>query len=134
MDNHKNYKWFVTAIFSWRWIFYIQIPLGFIGLIITWKVITEDKVTEKKEKYLFDFPGAILNFLGLSLMIYSLSMGEQMGWTSNIIISCFITSLILLTIMIFREKKHIDPLLDLNIFKNLAFTYPLLSRFFAAIS
>lgn len=71
---------YITHFFHWRWIFFINVPLGILGLLIS--IITSPKESIAKEisNQPFDYWGAILSFIGLSGITYVLSNGGQTGW------------------------------------------------------
>jgi DHA2 family metal-tetracycline-proton antiporter-like MFS transporter len=120
---------FITEFFSWQWIFLVNVPVGIASLIIAWRVIPRDEVIDKKkgENPPFDITGAVLSFLGLLTLVYALNRGQETGWTSPLIISLFIISVILLTSFFMWEKRCRDPVLDLALFKITAFRYAALA-------
>jgi EmrB/QacA subfamily drug resistance transporter len=109
---------FITAYFTWRWIFYINVPLGIIGIILTWRVLTE-KIHRNPGK--FDPLGAVLLAIGLALVSACLSFGQELGWTSPLIIGGLVIGVAALIALPFVERRVQAPILDLSLFKNRVF-------------
>ncbi len=71
----------LTDVASWRWAFYINIPLGLISLVMVRIFITESKGTERKS---LDYGGVLLSSIGLALVVFGLIEGQQLGWWTMI--------------------------------------------------
>lgn len=67
----------LTTDFSWRWAFYINIPLGIISLIMVWKVIGESRGEDRRR---LDLAGVLMSSLGLGLIVFGLIEGQALGW------------------------------------------------------
>lgn len=104
--------WLIDA-FSWHWVFYINIPIGLIALIIC--LIYYKPVTPEKTP-VFDIPGAGLLVIGLLLFL----MGVQLvGLTANwIVISLIIISLVFIVLFFIRENHAANPIIPVSLFKN----------------
>ncbi len=114
----------ITGFSSWQWIFLINIPVGIIAILLSLRVIPDEKEKSKdKNEKGFDVPGALLSFAASLCFIYGVSKGNDVGWTSHLIIGCFIVSAISLWGFIVWEGRVRDPLLDLSLFKDRAFTF-----------
>lgn len=133
----------ITGYLSWHWIFFINIPVGVAAIFIAGRKIPSSSVPSLRErgitdigipeKETFDFIGALLSFLGLSLLLYGFNTAKRFGWDSIQIVSCFAGSFVILSLFILREKKCKAPLLDLSLFKNPAFSLALCATFMAYI-
>lgn len=97
---------------SWHWVFYINIPIGLLALIIC--LIFYKPVTPKSSP-VFDIPGAIL----LVISLLSFLMGIQLlGLASNwVVVLSIICSLFLAALFFYREKQAENPIIPLSIFK-----------------
>jgi EmrB/QacA subfamily drug resistance transporter len=71
----------LTDVASWRWAFYINIPLGLISLVMVRIFITESKGTERKR---LDYGGVLMSSIGLALVVFGLIEGQQLGWWTAI--------------------------------------------------
>lgn len=104
---------------NWRLIFYINLPIGLLNLFLAGMILKETPLLKGKH---FDFVGIATSSIGLFCMLLALSDGTKYGWSSPFIVTLFITSLITLTIFVFNELQHPEPILDLRMFKNFLFT------------
>ena len=107
---------FIVAYFSWRWIFFINVPLGLLSLAGIALYLIETRA--KKEKVYLDFPGVfLLTVFILSLLIVFLLGGRTYEWTSIPIISlaivCVLAGLGFYTV----EKRAAEPILSLRFFE-----------------
>lgn len=106
----------ITDNYGWEWIFYINIPLGFISSIATFRLLKGRETP--KEKSRVDYVGFILMTLGIGSLQILLEQGNQLDWfSSNIIILLAIITVIALTYFIIWEKTDTAPVVDLNLFK-----------------
>ena len=67
----------LADVASWRWAFYINIPLGLISLAMVWKVIAESRGDDRRR---LDIAGVIMSSLGLGLVVFGLIEGQALGW------------------------------------------------------
>jgi EmrB/QacA subfamily drug resistance transporter len=115
----------LISLFDWRWLFFVNIPIGLIGTTLAILLLPRDVVVRKRER--FDFGGFILLTPTLVSIIYVLNMGLSQGWTSPIIVNCYIILTLGLTAFVLLERSHTSPMVDLTLFKNSIFTYGNLS-------
>jgi len=117
----------ITNHFSWRWIFYINVPVGIIGIIATLVLLSETGRSVEKQR--FDPIGAILLCACLTCLMLGMSFGQELGWRSPRIIGLFVAGLWLFPAFIFYERSSDQPILDLTLFRNRLFSAALLSSF-----
>ncbi|MEK9665418.1 MAG: MFS transporter [Candidatus Nanopelagicales bacterium] len=67
----------LADVASWRWAFYINIPLGIISLIMVWKIIGESRGEDRRR---LDLAGVLMSSLGLGLIVFGLIEGQALGW------------------------------------------------------
>ncbi|MHB1376732.1 MAG: MFS transporter [Candidatus Humimicrobiaceae bacterium] len=108
---------------GWRFIFFINIPIGIIGTIWAGIQLREINILPKHQK--FDFRGTILFSIGILAFLLALTFGGLVGWLNIITIILFISAFLLITLFIFVENRVDHPMLDLRLFKTrlLAFAY-----------
>ena len=107
--------WLIDA-FSWHWVFYINVPLGLISIILSF--IFYRDVHKAKEKVHFDKMGAFTLIAGLSCFLVGIQM---LGLASGIMVAAFvIIGIALLVAFIFVEKKADSPVVPLSVFMNKA--------------
>ncbi|MDD5477700.1 MAG: DHA2 family efflux MFS transporter permease subunit [Candidatus Omnitrophica bacterium] len=112
----------ITDNWSWHWIFYINIPIGIISVIIIMLFIRDpDYLKRVKEK--IDYWGLALIVIGIGCLQVILDKGQREDWFSSaFIIRLSIISVVALILFIIVEQKVREPVLNLRQFKDLSFT------------
>ncbi len=114
-DHHT-----ILGVTGWRWIFYINLPIGIASLIITSAVLHIPKV---KRQHSIDYLGAILMVASVCLILLSVSIyGPQNGWTDSRTISYLVAGVLLAVLFLMWEGKAKEPILPLHLFKNHTFS------------
>ncbi len=108
----------ITENLSWRWIFYVNVPLGIIGVIATLHILTERM---RRGHGRFDPLGAILLAIGLVALTLGLSFGQEWGWNSPLLIGMLVVSLLALTAMVIVELRVPDPIIDFSLLRRRVF-------------
>ena len=105
--------------FSWQLIFYVNIPIGIIGLLAT--IIIQGEYKNKRIRK-FDYIGFLSVIIFLPLMLFALTEGNAAtnseGWSAPYILICFAISIIALAVFITTELTASEPLIDLRLLKN----------------
>jgi EmrB/QacA subfamily drug resistance transporter len=110
----------IVSNFSWRWIFYINVPVGIVTLLLSSKFLTGH---EEKVRTSFDGWGFALLSPGLASLVYSLSeVGITGKFTSAPVLVSFVLGLALMIVFVLHALRARNPLLDLRLFKNRNFT------------
>ena len=104
---------------SWRWIFFVNVPIGLAALLVARLRLRESRNPAASG---VDIRGVVLLCPALFLLVYALIRGNDEGWGSALIISCFAASALLLILFVVVERHAADPLLDLSLFRKPAFT------------
>lgn len=110
----------LLSFVNWKWLFFINLPVGIIGTLLGVKFLPKDSV--KKFKANFDYLGACFLIPALITIIFILNMGVKLGWTSPLIMGSFFIAMVTSILFIKIERKRQQPLVDLNLFKNMHFT------------
>ena len=100
---------------NWHWIFYVNVPVGVVGIIVSRLVIAESSDTSCEQS--IDIPGLVTSSGALLALSYALIEGNRHGWGSAEIIGLFIGSAVLLALFIWLEVRQRLPMLDLGLFK-----------------
>jgi len=108
----------ITTYLSWRWIFYVNVPIGIIGVVATLLVLTERLHRGKGH---FDPLGAILLAIGLVLLTLGLSFGQEWGWSSPLLISSLAIGVVALVALYMVEKRVTNPIINLSMLHNRVF-------------
>jgi EmrB/QacA subfamily drug resistance transporter len=108
----------ITEYLTWRWIFYINVP---IGIIVCGAALFVLKEPLHRGQGRFDPAGAILLAIGMAALILGLSFGQEWGWTSLRFIASVLIGALALAAAILVERRIKTPILDLNLLKNRVF-------------
>jgi EmrB/QacA subfamily drug resistance transporter len=109
----------ITERINWNWIFFINVPVGVIGVFAAFAFVQESKDTSREQKP--DILGLVTSTLGLFSLIYGLIEANNYGWSSTRIIIAFAIAAVSLTAFILLELHQRLPMLDLSLFKNKTF-------------
>jgi EmrB/QacA subfamily drug resistance transporter len=112
---------FLTQYLSWHAIFFINVPVGIVAIILGAKVVPA--AVRKGTLSGFDTAGAGLAFAGLASLLFVVSEGETLGWTSPVIVCLALLAVFTLGWFAWHELRAPDPLLDLHLFRNRNFLF-----------
>jgi len=102
--------------FSWRWIFYINVPIGAVAVLMVLSFLHETQVTKTKKN--IDYLGAFLFTVSMSSLLYALiSGGAVYAWNSTVIISLFLTAFVFLIMFLRVESNAKEPMIPIDLFK-----------------
>jgi EmrB/QacA subfamily drug resistance transporter len=115
---------FFTEHLSWRWVFYINLPVGVVALVVTSIVLD---IPFHRRNHKVDYIGAAIIVAGTSALLLALSLGGKAGnggfaWGSTQIVGLFIIAGILGTGFVLWEGHAEEPILPLRLFRNKVFT------------
>lgn len=113
--------------FGWRSVFFINIPIGIIGILMALRFINESKSAIKTKH--FDWWGAITLGIMLSSLVLVLDKGSGWGWLSSSSLICYATMIVFTYIFIKIENKTKEPIVDLKFFKIPAFVNTIMNNF-----
>jgi DHA2 family multidrug resistance protein len=112
----------ITDNMNWRWIFYINIPVGIFAVIMA-KYFIFDPSYLKRVKMRIDYWGLALLTIGLGSLQVVLDKGQQDDWfNSSFIIAFAVLSALSLLILLFVELSHPHPIVNLRLFKDISFS------------
>jgi len=115
-------------IFSWRSVFYINLPLGLLGTFMAIRYIQEP-VKKIKGLKNFDIAGALLLGISLGVLVLVLDQGQSWGWMSFKSIITYIITAVSFIIFILIESKAKEPVVDLKFFKISTFSAAIITSF-----
>jgi EmrB/QacA subfamily drug resistance transporter len=111
---------FFTEHLSWRWIFYINVPLGIVALFV---VATALHIPMSRVRHKIDWAGTALLSVGVTCVILLTSWaGSEYAWGSSTIIGLGLIALVTLCVFCWVETKAAEPIIPLWLFKNRTFT------------
>ncbi|GAC1349105.1 MAG: MFS transporter [Ktedonobacteraceae bacterium] len=102
----------ITTHLSWRWIFFVNIPIGIVGVTATLLVLTERM---RRGRGLFDPAGAVLLAVGLVALTLGLSFGQEWGWFSPLLVGTLTAGVLALIILYVVEKRVTHPIITLSL-------------------
>jgi EmrB/QacA subfamily drug resistance transporter len=111
---------------SWRWIFYVNVPVGLATLVFALVFLREHKEPAAGR---FDVWGFLCSGGGLALVLYALSQAPAHGWTSTAVVLSGLAGVVLLGILVTLELYRPDPILHLRLFGDRMFRSANLSMF-----
>ena len=100
---------------SWRWIFFINVPIGAIATVLSVMWLREERQLAPGR---FDAIGLVLSAAAVSLLLYTLSIGPQEGWSSPKVVGFGVTGIVCLVALIVIELRIDDPILALRLFSD----------------
>ncbi len=116
---------FITDTLSWHWVFFINLPIGIISLVLTWLFVEESKkAKEDRAKFLregktVDWLGILLFVGGIAALELFLEKGPKEGWLeSNLVVLLAVAAFFALSIGITWELYQDKPAVDITMFKN----------------
>ncbi|GFN30827.1 MDR family MFS transporter [Paenibacillus xylaniclasticus] len=111
----------ITDSLSWRWIFYINVPIGILSILFIIKGYHETKNTRKQH---IDWLGAITLTTAILLLMFGLELGGTEGWAWDSLqtIALFVGSAVFIVLFLLAERKAKDPIIKLSLFGSRLFT------------
>jgi EmrB/QacA subfamily drug resistance transporter len=108
----------LTSWLSWRWIFFVNIPIGIGAVVMSMRTLHESSDPEHSR---LDPIGLVTLTSGLFCLILALIEGNKHGWSSSLIIGLFAAAAILLTAFVVAQALEHTSMVDLSLFKRPAF-------------
>jgi EmrB/QacA subfamily drug resistance transporter len=121
----------ILGNFSWHWIFFVNLPVGIIGIPLAIRFLPRSTKRSGEE---FDFLGAFLLLISLSSLLFSLTYAQSLGLTNPIPIGLFASFILFLAIFIKVELSLKQPVVDLSLFKNMLFSVNLITGFLTFVA
>ncbi|PTC10369.1 MDR family MFS transporter [Bacillus wiedmannii] len=110
---------YITDYISWHWVFYVNIPIGFLAILFIAICYKESSVHEKQK---IDWFGSVTLIGAVSCLVFALEFGgEKYAWDSSSIISLLIGFIIFSIAFLFIETRVEEPIISLKMFKDRLF-------------
>lgn len=101
---------------SWRWVFYVNVPIGIVALMVTAKYL---RVPNPAERRPIDILGSILFAVAVTTLLLGATWGgTEYAWTSGTILGLFGAGVFFSALFLLQERRAVEPLLPLRMFKN----------------
>ncbi|MCZ7426131.1 MDR family MFS transporter [Micromonospora sp. WMMA1949] len=105
---------------NWRWIFYINVPLAILAIVVCWHVMR--LVPFERREHTVDWIGAALLVAGVSCLLLALSWGgAEYAWGSGVIVGLFAAGVVLGVLFVVQEARTKEPILPLRLFRSATF-------------
>ncbi len=128
---------FITDHFQWRWVFFINVPVGCLSLLLTQRLVTDPPHLEKLRATVspVDYTGLSLIALGLGALEIVLDKGQEDDWfASRFILVCSIFAAVTLTAFVVWEWHQEHPVVDVRLFKKRTFATATVMMFVLGIT
>src|ERR1700716_1309213 len=108
---------YLTDNLSWRWVFYVNLPVGLVALIVLWFSFPNIRPVIRERR--IDFLGAATLVAGVVPLLLALSWGgNDYPWNSPVIVGLFTVAAVMLIIFIQIERHAAEPIIPLSLFRN----------------
>jgi EmrB/QacA subfamily drug resistance transporter len=116
----------LTSGISWRWIFFVNAPIGVFALIVTIMRVAESRAQQATRP---DWAGFGLFTIALASLVYGLIESNQRGFTDSLVLACFAVAAVLLLAFVLVELRMSHPMFDLSLFRLPTFSGGLVAAF-----
>ncbi len=112
---------YLTLTYNWRWVFYVNVPVGVLSLIMLQLYVFDPPYIKRPEGRI-DYRGMMLLFLGIAGLQLLLDKGQEEEWLdSSLIVGCLVVAVVAITWFVIHELRVHNPVIDLRIFSSLTF-------------
>ncbi|MCE1248926.1 MAG: DHA2 family efflux MFS transporter permease subunit [Firmicutes bacterium] len=111
---------FIASVLNWRWIFFVNVPIGIIAVIMGLFVLPSKQMVCKEKK--FDYIGSFASFAVLFSLVFAIQMLHKHGAAALTFIIWFAIFIIFSVFFVIWERRVKYPLLDFSLFKNINFS------------
>jgi EmrB/QacA subfamily drug resistance transporter len=102
----------ITTGLTWRWIFFVNVPIGLLALIVTLLRVEESRAAVVHS---IDWWGCVLFSLGLAALVFGLIRSQPDGWSSGTVIGSLVAAAVLLVVFVAVEARISSPMFDLGL-------------------
>ncbi|MBF6604842.1 MAG: MFS transporter [Chloroflexi bacterium] len=121
---------FITDQFSWHWIFFVNVPIGLVSLIILWRLLPPIRRPEAARH--IDYVGALVFALAIAPFLIGLTNKQSGQWTDPAVGGLMAVGLAFGALFVFIESRVPEPIVPLDLFRIRAFTISVIAMFLAA--
>ncbi len=109
----------LTSGLSWRWIFFVNAPIGVVAVVISVLKVSESRSPHATRP---DWAGFVVFTAALALLVYGLIESNQRSFTDGLVLGCLVAAAVLLVAFVFVERHIAHPMFDLSLFRLPTFT------------
>jgi EmrB/QacA subfamily drug resistance transporter len=122
----------LTQHLSWHWIFFVNVPVGVLGIVFSRLVIEETRDTSHEQR--LDLPGLVSSGIALFALTFALIEANRYGWSSGTIEGLFVVAAVGLVVFVLLERHQRLPMLDLTLFRSSTFSGAMLVVLFVGLA
>jgi EmrB/QacA subfamily drug resistance transporter len=122
----------ILAAADWRWIFFINVPIGILGAVWGYRALHETSTRIQGER--FDPIGAGSLSVGLVALLVALTLGIEYRWDSPPILALFAAFVVLLVVFFWWERRAANPVIDPSLFRNRVYNFSVLAAMMQALA
>ena len=122
---------FITDQISWRWVFFVNLPIGVIAALII-GIALKEPVRDRKPK--IDYAGAVLLMTAISLLMLAMVEGGSGGLFSSQNLLIFLASVVLLVAFAWVELRAADPIIPFDLFRNRTISIAVIAGFLGGVA
>jgi EmrB/QacA subfamily drug resistance transporter len=104
----------LTSGLSWRWIFFVNLPIGTVAVLITVLKVAESRAAHARRP---DWPGFVLFTLGLASLVYALIESNERSFSDALVLGCLFAAAVLLAAFVAVELRGRHPMFDMSLFR-----------------
>ncbi|MGH3014406.1 MAG: MFS transporter [Gaiellaceae bacterium] len=109
----------ITEHIDWSWIFFVNVPIGVLGIVVSALVIHESRDTSADQR--LDIPGLLASAVALFALTFALIEANAYGWGDPLIVGLFVLSAVAFAAFVWLEAHQRSPMLDLSLFRSSTF-------------
>jgi EmrB/QacA subfamily drug resistance transporter len=122
---------YLTDHLSWNWIFFVNLPIGLIALVVIERLLPNVRGHNHGKKVQIDYLGTITLVAGLVPILIGLTLAETGGWEDPFVWAWGAVGLVFLVAFVFVERRAAEPVIPLHLFRNRTFSASMVAIFFA---
>jgi EmrB/QacA subfamily drug resistance transporter len=123
---------FILTAANWRWIFFINVPVGLVGAGWAYLSLKEKSIRQHGER--FDPLGAVTFTVALISLLAALTLGIELSWLSLPILLLFALFVLATVIFIWWERRTRYPVLDFTLFRNRVYNFSVLAAMMQSLA
>lgn len=105
----------IIDFLSWPWVFYMNLPVGLLGILILWFALHEQI---ERKKHAIDYLGAVALTVSMTVLLLAILKGGEWSWTHPATLSLFAVAVAGIIIFLFLERRAQEPIVPLELFNN----------------
>jgi EmrB/QacA subfamily drug resistance transporter len=121
---------FITDTVSWHWIFFVNIPIGIVSLVVVARVLPT--IRRPHGKMNLDFVGGAIFVAGMIPLLIGLTNKQSAEWTDPQVGGLIVLGLALLAVFLFAESRSAEPIVPLDLWRDRTYAGSMVATFFAS--